>query len=130
MEVEADDVLEILLAAQVRFLEARFRARRGPARLGRKLTRYDRSINVHLSHLRAKLGELAGGGAEAAGRLRCWYSLQEPGFNRLDLDSFISGIDACFSREPGHLLEPGVVETDKLPIAIEDWTARASLRGR
>ena len=29
--------------------------------LGRKLTRYDRSIDVHLSHLRAKLGELADG---------------------------------------------------------------------
>ena len=29
--------------------------------LGRKLTRWDRSIDVHLSHLRAKLGELADG---------------------------------------------------------------------
>lgn len=29
--------------------------------LGRKLTRYDRSIDVHLSHLRAKLGELDDG---------------------------------------------------------------------
>ncbi|MEM8960826.1 MAG: response regulator transcription factor [Acidobacteriota bacterium] len=29
--------------------------------LGRKLTRYDRSIDVHLSHLRGKLGELADG---------------------------------------------------------------------
>lgn len=29
--------------------------------LGRKLTRYDRSIDVHLTHLRAKLGELADG---------------------------------------------------------------------
>lgn len=29
--------------------------------LGRKLTRYDRSIDVHLSHLRAKLGDLADG---------------------------------------------------------------------
>ena len=29
--------------------------------MGRKLTRYDRSIDVHLSHLRAKLGELADG---------------------------------------------------------------------
>jgi two-component system response regulator CpxR len=29
--------------------------------LGRKLTRYDRSIDVHLSHLRAKLGRLADG---------------------------------------------------------------------
>ncbi|MEM8995425.1 MAG: response regulator transcription factor [Acidobacteriota bacterium] len=29
--------------------------------LGRKLTRYDRSIDVHLSHLRAKLGELEDG---------------------------------------------------------------------
>ena len=29
--------------------------------LGRKLTRYDRSIDVHLSHLRAKMGELADG---------------------------------------------------------------------
>ena len=29
--------------------------------LGRKLTRYDRSIDVHMSHLRAKLGELADG---------------------------------------------------------------------
>ena len=29
--------------------------------LGRKLTRYDRSIDVHMSHLRAKLGELGDG---------------------------------------------------------------------
>jgi DNA-binding response OmpR family regulator len=29
--------------------------------LGRRLTRYDRSIDVHMSHLRAKLGELADG---------------------------------------------------------------------
>ena len=29
--------------------------------LGRKLTRYDRSIDVHISHLRGKLGELADG---------------------------------------------------------------------
>jgi two-component system response regulator CpxR len=29
--------------------------------LGRKLTRWDRSIDVHLSHLRTKLGELADG---------------------------------------------------------------------
>ncbi|MEM7586129.1 MAG: response regulator transcription factor [Acidobacteriota bacterium] len=29
--------------------------------LGRKLTRYDRSIDVHMSHLRTKLGELADG---------------------------------------------------------------------
>jgi two-component system OmpR family response regulator len=29
--------------------------------LGRKLARYDRSIDVHLTHLRAKLGELADG---------------------------------------------------------------------
>lgn len=29
--------------------------------LGRRLTRYDRSIDVHLSHLRAKLGELPDG---------------------------------------------------------------------
>ena len=29
--------------------------------LGRKLTRYDRSIDVHMSHLRAKLGELPDG---------------------------------------------------------------------
>jgi two-component system response regulator CpxR len=29
--------------------------------LGRKLTRYDRSIDVHLAHLRAKLGDLADG---------------------------------------------------------------------
>lgn len=29
--------------------------------LGRKLARYDRSIDVHLNHLRAKLGELADG---------------------------------------------------------------------
>ena len=47
--------------------------------LGRKLTRWDRSIDVHLSHLRAKLGELADGRSPIQTvRGQCYLLVAEP----------------------------------------------------